>query len=128
MLLTKRIFMYSIIFMLPCLFIFDKGINLNLNLLIKPINISNFAYLAIGASVCCYIAWNVASKLIGVLATSVYIYVGPVVTVLLSVIILDEQISLVSFIGIFLTLLGLFVSQIKQFFKLKGIFFSQDKS
>ncbi len=119
MLLTKRIFMYSIIFMLPCLFIFDKGINLNLNLLIKPINISNFAYLAIGASVCCYVAWNMASKLIGVLATSVYIYIGPVVTVLLSIIILNEQITIVSILGVFLTLLGLFVSQCKQFIKLK---------
>lgn len=128
MLLTKRIFMYAIICMIPCMFIFDKGFSIDFAPLLKPINMANFAYLAIGASVCCYIAWNVASNLIGVLATSVYIYVGPIVTVLLSFVILDEHITWVSCIGIFLTLLGLFVSQLKQFFKLKEIFFSQKKS
>ena len=45
--------------------------------------------------------------------TSVYIYVSPVVTVVLSVVILHEKMTFVSVTGALLILLGLIVSQKK---------------
>ena len=65
----------------------------------------------LGASALCFVTWNVAVKILGAVKTSIYIYIVPVVTVVTSVIILNEQITLMSFIGTILTLIGLFLSQ-----------------
>ena len=54
---------------------------------------------------------NVAVKILGAVKTSIYIYIVPIVTVVTSLIILNEQITLMSFIGTILTLIGLFLSQ-----------------
>ena len=43
--------------------------------------------------------------------TSIYIYVSPVITVILSVLILHEKITVISIIGTILILIGLVVSQ-----------------
>ena len=40
--------------------------------------------------------WNLSTKWIGAIKTSVYIYVSPVVTVVLSVVILHEKMTFVS--------------------------------
>ena len=52
-----------------------------------------------------------AVKVIGAVRTSVYIYLTPVVTVLSSVLILHEVITPAAFVGILLTLSGLFISE-----------------
>lgn len=43
--------------------------------------------------------------------TSIYIYVSPVITVILSVLILHEKITVISIIGTVLILIGLVISQ-----------------
>jgi len=52
-----------------------------------------------------------AVKILGAVKTSIYIYIVPVVTVVTSIIVLHEQITLMAFIGTVLTLIGLFLSQ-----------------
>ena len=48
---------------------------------------------------------------IGAIKTSIYIYVSPVITVILSVLILHEKITVISIIGTVLILIGLVISQ-----------------
>ncbi|MCU6781181.1 DMT family transporter [Anaerostipes amylophilus] len=55
--------------------------------------------------------WNLATKWIGAIKTSIYIYVSPVITVILSVLILHEKITVISIIGTILILIGFVVSQ-----------------
>ena len=55
--------------------------------------------------------WNVAVKVLGAVKTSVYIYLVPVVTVVTSILILHEKLTIVSLVGTVLTLLGLIVSE-----------------
>ena len=55
--------------------------------------------------------WNLATKWIGAIKTSIYIYVSPVITVILSVLILHEKITVISIIGTVLILIGLVISQ-----------------
>ncbi|MBP0072752.1 EamA family transporter [Lachnospiraceae bacterium 5_1_63FAA] len=55
--------------------------------------------------------WNLSTKWIGAIKTSIYIYVSPVITVILSVLILHEKITVISIIGTILILIGLVVSQ-----------------
>ena len=54
---------------------------------------------------------NLATKWIGAIKTSIYIYVSPVITVILSVLILHEKITVISIIGTVLILIGLVISQ-----------------
>lgn len=106
---TRRIFIYGIAFMLIALVPFD--FELNLNRFTNPVYLGNIIFLGLGASALCFVTWNVAVKILGAVKTSIYIYIVPVITVVTSLIILNEQITLMSFIGTILTLIGLFLSQ-----------------
>ena len=58
-----------------------------------------------------FFVWNLSTQWIGALKTSVYIYVLPIVTVVLSVLILKERLTVRSVIGAVLILTGLVISQ-----------------
>lgn len=115
---TRRIFTYGILFMLPFLFVFDFG--LDVQKLVKPEYALNLIYLGLGASALCFVTWNYAVKVLGAVKTSVYIYIVPVITVVTSVIVLKEEITRMAAIGIGLTLIGLFLSESKLKFKKRG--------
>lgn len=85
----------------------------NPEVLAKPEVISNFLFLGFGASAGGFLCWNLATKWIGAVRTSVYIYVSPIVTVVLSVLILHEKVTMVSVFGALLILAGLAISQKK---------------
>ena len=106
---TRHIFMYGIVFMIPALLIF--GFSPDLTLLTHPKYIGNLLFLGLGASAVCFVTWNHALKLIGVIKSSVYIYLAPVVTVIASFIILHENITVMSAAGTLLTLAGLVISE-----------------
>ena len=106
---TRRIFMYGLAFMLPTLplFRFKWGFER----FTEPANLFNILFLGLGASALCFVTWNLAVKLLGAVKTSVYIYLVPVITVVTSVIVLNETVTLASAAGLVLTLAGLFLSQ-----------------
>ena len=108
---TRRVFFYGIVFMIPALFLFD--FNWELTRLVKPENLFNIIYLGLGASALCFVTWNFAVKVLGAVKTSVYIYMVPVITVVTSVIILHEKITVMAGVGTVLTLAGLFLSESK---------------
>lgn len=108
---TRRTFFYGILFMIPTLFFFDFQMDLT-----RFTNITylfNILYLGLGASALCFVTWNFAVKELGAVKTSVYIYMVPVITVVTSVLILHEQLTLLAGIGTVLTLIGLFLSEHK---------------
>ncbi len=105
---TRRVFFYGIIFIIPSsLFL---GFEASLSSFLDPVNLLNFLYLGIGASAACFAIWNYSVAILGPVKTSVYIYAIPLVTVVFSVLLLDEKINLLSASGMFLALLGLFLS------------------
>lgn len=116
---TRRTFAYGIGFMLPTLLFFD--FSWDLSGLSSPVNLFNLLYLGLGASALCFVTWNYAVKTLGALKTSIYIYLVPVITVLFSVLILHETITLVSAAGILLTIAGLAVSQKGEFNNFKTL-------
>lgn len=103
--------MIGIFFMLPFLFVFDFG--LNVQKFVKREYVLNLIYLGLGASALCFVTWNYAVGALGAVKTSVYIYIVPVITVVTSVIVLKEKITWIAAIGIGLTLIGLFLSESK---------------
>ncbi len=110
---TRRTFFYGIIFMIPTLFIFDFSIRADE--ILNTINVLNIVFLGLGASALCFVTWNLAVKLLGAVKTSIYIYAVPIITVAVSVLILNEKITLISAVGIILTLGGLLISERKEY-------------
>nr|WP_296263623.1 DMT family transporter [uncultured Merdimonas sp.] len=108
---TRRVFFYGILFMIPALFLFD--FRLDLSRFTDPVSSLNILFLGLGASALCFATWNFAVKVLGVLKTSVYIYLIPVITVAASVLILHEPFTWMTGAGTALTLAGLFLSEKK---------------
>lgn len=109
LLTTRRIFFYGLLFMVPASLLF--GFRPDFASLAVPGNAANLLFLGIGASAMCFVTWNFAVKKLGAVKTSIYIYMVPVITVAASVIVLKERVTVLSGIGIVLTLAGLLLSQ-----------------
>lgn len=106
---TRRIFFYGILFMIPITRIVP--FQWDVARLSNGVFLGNILYLGIVASGICFVTWNLAMKEIGTVKTTVYIYFSPAVTILASAIILDEPMTIVMFIGVILTTIGLIISE-----------------
>ena len=69
----------------------------------------NVAFLGIGASLIAYVLWAITVKRVGAVKANNYIYLQPIVTLVVSVIALGERVSAVGYIGCGLILLGLWL-------------------
>ena len=106
---TRRTFIYGVIFMIPAMVLFD--FHLDLGRFANPTYLLNIMFLGLGASALCFATWNYSIKIIGVMKSSAYIYLIPVVTVIISMFVLGEKITVLSGIGIVLALAGLILSE-----------------
>ena len=109
---TRRIYFYGILFLLPVLI--QQHASWKPEILKKPEVFSNFLFLGLGASALGFLMWNISTKWIGAVKTSVYIYVSPVVTVVLSMFVLHEKMTPASILGSVLIFIGLIISQRKK--------------
>lgn len=71
-------------------------------------------FLGILATAGAYATWNYAVARLGVMKSSVYIYLIPVITIICSAIILGEKITIGAVCGCLLTMAGLFLSEKKK--------------
>lgn len=106
---TRRIYFYGILFLIPVLI--EQKASFKPEILLRPEIFLNFLFLGLCASAMGFLLWNLATKWIGAIKTSIYIYVSPVITVILSVLILHEKVTIVSVIGAVLIFIGLVISQ-----------------
>ncbi|HCO66362.1 MAG TPA: EamA family transporter [Dysgonomonas sp.] len=107
--ITRKVFFYGIITILP--YIALKPDTIHLNLLNNPVIIANLIFLGFVASMLCYIMWNSAVKELGVVQTSNYIYLVPLVTLITSAIVIDEHITVIALIGSVFILSGVYVAE-----------------
>lgn len=122
---TRKTFGYGILFMIPAIFVFD--FNLDLERFNNGVNLMNILFLGLGASALCFVTWNYAVKVLGAVKTSIYIYLVPVITVIVSAVILDEIITGKIIIGIVLTVIGLFISE-KRFQREEVLYYEQQRN
>lgn len=108
---TRKVFGYGILLMVPTLFFFD--FKPNIAALGNGIYLLNLMYLGLGASALCFVTWQVAVGKLGAVKTSIYIYLVPVITIVTSIIVLREKMTPALAMGTFLTLVGLLLSQSK---------------
>lgn len=107
--LTRRIFFYGLLLILPILYFY--GFNLNLSRFYNPLNLFNFIFLGVFASALCYISWSGCMKYLGSIKASSYIYSIPFIGVIIASVFLGEKITIWIVLGGVLTILGLFLSQ-----------------
>lgn len=106
---TRRMFLYGILFMIPMAFVSD--FHLGAERFLEPVNLINMLYLGVGACAVCFVTWNYAVQILGAIKTSIYIYLIPVITIVMSVLILHEKITVMSVAGTALTIAGLGISE-----------------
>ena len=106
---TRKVFFYGFLFMLPVLPLF--GFHLGMERLAVLPNLLNLLFLGVGGSALCYLTWNFAVHRLGPVKTSVYLYLVPVVTIVASTLVLREHITLVAGTGMALILSGMALSE-----------------
>ncbi len=109
--ITRRVFMYGLIFIVPAIFIFNADLTLYRLADIK--NLFNIIYLGLGASALCFVSWNWSINILGPVKTNLYIYLNPVITIITAALILHESMTLMAILGTVLILSGLYISQRK---------------
>ena len=108
-LVTRRTFMWGLVFMLPTLPVL--GFSPDWAALTEPAMWGNLVFLGLGASALCFVTWNVAVRELGPVRTSLYIYLVPALTVLASVMVLGEPLTPLVVVGVLLTIAGLLLSE-----------------
>lgn len=69
----------------------------------------NIVFLGLGASLLGYLLWAITVKKVGAVKANNYIYLQPIVTLIISAILLHEHVSIVGYIGCGMILIGLWL-------------------
>ena len=109
--ITRKIFFYGVLTILPAFLL--HPLQPDLDILLKPIVLSTLLFLAVLASLICYVLWNVVLKQLGTVRASNYIYLNPLVTMVASMMILQEQITLFALIGAGCIVCGVYLAERK---------------
>ena len=106
---TRRIFLYGIVMMLP----FAAALDASWNPAgwMMPVCVGNLLFLGALASGLCFVFWSRSVAVLGAVRSTVYIYLVPVVTVVMAAVILDEPLGVPVLSGVALVIAGLVISQ-----------------
>jgi drug/metabolite transporter (DMT)-like permease len=105
--ITRKVFFWGVVTMLPY-FLYDP-FNIDMMTLGKPEVIFNVVFLSLGASLGCYLLWNVVIRRIGIVVSSNYLYFNPVVALITAAIVLDETITMYAVAGCAITIIGVYL-------------------
>jgi drug/metabolite transporter (DMT)-like permease len=111
-LITRKMLFYGILMVLPM--VISAGEPLDFAALLSFGNIARLAYLVLLGNALCFIFWNSAVGIIGVLKANMYIYMIPLLTLVVSALALGERITVMGFAGIVLVILGMFFATEKK--------------
>lgn len=106
--ITRKIFFYGIVTILPAFFF--RPFQLNVSLLLQPSVLFNLLFLGILASLICFAVWNVVLKQLGTVRASNYIYLNPLFTLVGSAFLLGERLTVVALVGAMLILGGVYLA------------------
>lgn len=110
--ISRKLFFYGVITALPLLIIQDQPLKLWLIFdMNQPQYMLNFLFLGLFCSAFAYLVWNEAMKVLGAIKANNYLYMQPLVTMIAGYFVLDEQIVLLGYIGCFLIIGGIMISE-----------------
>jgi len=107
--ITRKIFIYGILTILPYLWI-ESPLMVDTDVLSKPAVWVNLLYLGVVASMLCFVAWNWTLKRLGTVRATNIIYLQSFWTMFFSYLILDERITLMAICGTATLILGMYMA------------------
>jgi len=105
---TRKMMVYSAILSIPLVMI--EGAPFDTELLFTADNLVRFGYLGVFAGAVAYVFWNKGIEKIGVIKTQFYVYIQPVLTLIIAVLLMGENLTLMGVAGFMIVLLGLMTS------------------
>ena len=105
MLITRKVFGYGLLTIMPLLFM--RGINHDV-LLEGGIQVwGNILFLGCVASMLCFLGWNWCLARLGTVRATNFIYLNPVIAIVSSALVLGERVTWIAISGAVLILAGL---------------------
>ena len=109
---TRKVFFYGLLTILP--FLGASAGSFSPAVLGQPVVYGNLLFLGLGASLACFVAWNLVMAKLGNVTSTNYVYLNPVFTLISAMIILGERMTLVSGLGSAAILAGVILAGSKK--------------
>jgi drug/metabolite transporter (DMT)-like permease len=109
--ITRKVFFYGLITMIPYYFIIPGFPSLDL--LLRPQVLYNLLFLGCIASMLCFLTWTWVMGKLGAMRATNYVYVNPITTIVFAAWILNEKITPYFLLGTVFILVGLYLSNRK---------------
>jgi len=105
--ITRKVFFWGVVTMAVYFLFFPK--NTPVETLLKPEVAFCLIFLAVIASLGCFLVWNMVIKRIGVVPASNYLFFNPVSALITAHIVLDENITIYAIMGCTLIITGVYL-------------------
>ena len=106
MLVTRKIFGYGLLTILPMLFV--RGVDIELLVDGGAVVWGNILFLGCVASMLCFLGWNFCLERLGTVRATNLLYLNPVISITTSAIVLGERVTWIAILGAVLILAGLY--------------------
>jgi len=106
--ITRKTFFYGVVTALPFMLVEHPAFTVA-EVLARPEMWGNIVFLALGASLMGFVLWAATVKSMGAVKANNYLYVQPIVTLVVSVWLLGEQVSAIGYLGCTMILVGLWL-------------------
>lgn len=108
--ITRKVFFWGVITMLPTCLIEENNFGAEI---FTPTVIGTLLFLALVASLGCFLLWNIVLRRIGIIVAGNYLYFNPVTSLIVAYIVLGEHITWLAILGCVLTVAGVYLSNKK---------------
>lgn len=106
MLITRKIFGYGLLSILPMLIV--RGVDIELLVDGGAVVWGNILFLGCVASMLCFLGWNFCLERLGTVRATNLLYLNPVISITASAIVLGERVTWIAILGAVLILAGLY--------------------
>ena len=106
MLITRKIFGYGLLTILPMLLV--RGVDIELLVDGGAVVWGNILFLGSVASMLCFLGWNFCLERLGTVRATNLLYLNPVISITTSAIVLGERVTWIAILGAVLILTGLY--------------------
>jgi len=106
---TRKTFFYGLLTVIPIMIL--QGADFMPKKIISLQLVLNIGFLGLVASALCFVTWNKAVGIIGTIKASNYIYLVPMISMVTSILILNEKVTILAVAGGSLILTGVYISE-----------------
>ena len=104
--ITRKVMIYGTLCAHPVMFLEPRT---PVSTLLRTDILFNMLFLALICSMAAFFIWNLVIKKIGAIRSSNYLYLDPIVSIIIGVIVLNERVGMIAVVGCALVLLGVII-------------------